>query len=34
MDHIIPISREGKHTINNVAYSCASCNLSKGTRVV
>lgn len=30
MDHVIPISRGGSHTICNVVPSCQSCNQSKG----
>jgi 5-methylcytosine-specific restriction endonuclease McrA len=32
MDHIIPISRGGKHTLSNVQPLCAKCNLSKGAK--
>lgn len=29
LDHIIPISKKGPHTIENVQYLCISCNFSK-----
>lgn len=29
LDHLIPISKGGKHTITNVVWSCAKCNLQK-----
>lgn len=29
LDHYIPLSRGGKHTISNIVISCPSCNLSK-----
>jgi 5-methylcytosine-specific restriction endonuclease McrA len=29
IDHIIPLSKGGGHTENNVALSCGSCNASK-----
>ena len=32
LDHILPISRGGKHTIKNVHWTCAECNLSKGNK--
>jgi len=32
MDHIIPLTKGGKHILENVAWSCASCNLSKGSK--
>ena len=34
LDHIIPLSREGTHGIGNLTGSCASCNLSKGSKFI
>jgi len=34
MDHLIPISRGGPHTSENVAPACLPCNLSKGAKTV
>ena len=34
IDHVIPLSRGGTHTIGNVVPSCLPCNLRKGTRFV
>jgi len=33
IDHYIPLSKGGKHTISNLVMSCASCNLSKGAKM-
>lgn len=33
LDHIIPISRGGLHTANNVHWTCPTCNLSKGDKL-
>lgn len=33
LDHIIPISRGGLHTINNVHWTCPTCNMSKGDKL-
>ncbi|MDB4875733.1 MAG: hypothetical protein JWM41_2179 [Gemmatimonadetes bacterium] len=30
MDHVIPISRGGSHTRENVVPACRSCNSKKG----
>lgn len=30
LDHIIPLSRGGLHTANNVHWTCPTCNMSKG----
>jgi 5-methylcytosine-specific restriction endonuclease McrA len=30
IDHVVPLSRGGRHSIGNIAPSCASCNLKKG----
>jgi len=32
MDHVIPISRGGRHTIQNAVPACGSCNTRKGTK--
>lgn len=32
VDHIIPISRGGKHTVDNVCRACKRCNLSKNSK--
>jgi hypothetical protein len=32
LDHFYPLSKGGKHTINNLVLSCSSCNLSKATK--
>ena len=34
LDHIIPLSKGGGHTICNVVWSCANCNLRKGNRLL
>lgn len=31
-DHIVPLSRGGKHSIGNLTPSCRKCNTSKGSR--
>jgi len=33
-DHVIPLSKGGTHTENNIAVSHARCNLSKNARVL
>ena len=33
-DHVVPLSRGGVGTIDNVVVSCAPCNLSKGAKLV
>ena len=33
MDHIVPLAKGGRHSIENVAPSCAKCNYAKGTKV-
>lgn len=34
LDHKTPLSRNGAHTIDNLAPACATCNLRKGTKTV
>lgn len=34
IDHVIPLSRGGEHTYENVRISCVSCNLRKNCRLV
>lgn len=34
LDHIIPLSKHGVHSITNVAWSCASCNLKKSANII
>ena len=34
MDHIIPLSRGGKHSIGNITTLCMNCNKSKNTRTM
>ena len=32
LDHKIPISKGGEHTLKNCVIACRSCNFSKGTK--
>ena len=32
VDHVVPLSRGGRHSIGNLAGACADCNLSKNDR--
>lgn len=34
VDHAIPLSRGGLHTLSNLRPSCAKCNLRKGTKTI
>lgn len=34
IDHVIPISRGGKHSIGNIVSCCQSCNQKKSTKLV
>lgn len=34
LEHIVPLSKGGTHTLDNVACSCRKCNLSKGSKTV
>lgn len=34
IDHIIPISRGGRHSVGNLQPMCISCNSSKGTQLM
>lgn len=34
IDHVIPISRGGKHSIENIVISCPTCNFSKHTKTL
>lgn len=34
MDHVIPISRGGRHSIGNLVASCLKCNRSKSKKVI
>jgi len=31
-DHIVPFSRNGTDTVNNIQLLCEPCNLAKGNR--
>lgn len=33
LDHVVPLSKGGTHTYDNVRTSCAACNLRKGARM-
>ncbi|MGW4076047.1 HNH endonuclease [Streptomyces asiaticus] len=34
MDHVVPLSRGGAHSIGNVLPACPACNLSKGPKLL
>jgi len=33
VDHIVPLSRGGRHVASNLAVACAACNLSKSAKL-
>lgn len=33
IDHVIPISKGGDHTVHNLVPACPECNLSKGAKL-
>lgn len=33
-DHVIPISKGGRHSIGNLVPACAKCNMSKGSKLL
>lgn len=33
VDHVIPLSRGGPHTVHNLVPACPECNLSKGDKM-
>lgn len=34
LDHVKPLCKGGKHTITNVVWACAKCNLKKGGKII
>jgi len=34
LDHIIPLAKDGMHSIFNVQWLCETCNLKKGASIV
>ena len=34
LDHVIPLSKGGAHSISNVVWSCSSCNLRKSNTII
>jgi len=34
MDHVVPLSVDGKNLISNIQPLCVSCNSSKGVKVI
>ena len=33
LDHIVPLSKSGSHTIGNVQWTCVACNLLKSNKL-
>jgi len=33
LDHYMPLSKGGKHSVGNVVFACRDCNLSKGSNI-
>ena len=33
-DHVVPLSRGGNHSVDNIVPACLSCNASKGTKTL
>jgi len=34
VDHVIPLSKGGRHTLNNLVKSCGDCNMRKGAKLI
>ena len=34
LDHVIPLSRGGKHSVGNIVPACGRCNSSKGSKTI
>ena len=34
IEHMMPLSRGGEHSLKNVVLSCPTCNFSKGSKTV
>lgn len=34
LDHIMPLSKGGKHTISNLQWLCCTCNLRKSNKII
>jgi len=34
LDHIIPLSKGGTHSLDNIQWLCATCNLKKGDKII
>jgi 5-methylcytosine-specific restriction endonuclease McrA len=34
LDHVIPLSRGGRHSLGNLVASCAKCNISKNNKTI